>query len=122
MVAISFYGGSSQPRDQTCVFCIGREILYLLSHQGNPRLLLTLSLLSSSYVNFRIGDGILCSVDVVGVRIVPPVLDADTDGGLGVHLPGAFREQELERVGIDQRGSDEEEDEQQEHDVRHRGT
>ena len=48
-VAMPFSSRSSQPRDQTCVFCIGREILYLLSHQGNPRLLLTLSLLSSSY-------------------------------------------------------------------------
>ena len=48
-VAMSSSRESSQPRDQTCVFCIGREILYLLSHQGNPRLLLTLSLLSSTY-------------------------------------------------------------------------
>ena len=27
-VAISFSRGSLQPRDQTCVFCIGRQILY----------------------------------------------------------------------------------------------
>ena len=27
-VAISFSAGSSQPRDQTCVSCIGRQILY----------------------------------------------------------------------------------------------
>ena len=27
-VAISFSGGSSQPRDQTHVFCIGRKVLY----------------------------------------------------------------------------------------------
>ena len=27
-VAISFSRGSSRPRDQTCVFCIGRQILY----------------------------------------------------------------------------------------------
>ena len=27
-VAISFFTGSSQPRNQTCVFCIGRCILY----------------------------------------------------------------------------------------------
>ena len=27
-VAISFSRGSSQPRDQTCIFCIGRWILY----------------------------------------------------------------------------------------------
>ena len=36
-VDISFSRGSSQPRDQTCISCIGRGILYhSLSHQGNP--------------------------------------------------------------------------------------
>ena len=33
-VAISFSRGSSWPRDQTCVSCIGRQILYHLSHLG----------------------------------------------------------------------------------------
>jgi len=37
-VAIPFSRGSSQPRDQTHVSCIGRQILLPLSHQGNPRL------------------------------------------------------------------------------------
>ena len=32
-VAIPFSRGSSQPRDQTWVSCIGRQILYHLSHQ-----------------------------------------------------------------------------------------
>ena len=27
-VAVSYFRGSSQPRDQTCIFCIGRRILY----------------------------------------------------------------------------------------------
>ena len=38
-VAISSSRGSSRPRDQThvsCVSCIGRQILYQLSLQGNP--------------------------------------------------------------------------------------
>ena len=35
-VAIPFSRGSSQPRDQTWVSCIGRQILYHLSHQGRP--------------------------------------------------------------------------------------
>ena len=33
-VAISFTRGSSWPRDRTCVSCIGRQILYHLSHLG----------------------------------------------------------------------------------------
>ena len=37
-VAMSYSMGSSQPKDQTCishVFCIGRQVLYHLSHQGS---------------------------------------------------------------------------------------
>ena len=36
-VAISFSRGSSRPRDRThvsCISCIGRQILYYLSHRG----------------------------------------------------------------------------------------
>ena len=39
-VAISFFRESSWPMDQThvsCVSCIGRQILYELSHWGKPR-------------------------------------------------------------------------------------
>ena len=36
-VAIPFSRGSSWPRDQTQVSCIGRQILYRLSHQGGIR-------------------------------------------------------------------------------------
>ena len=36
-VDISFSRGSSQPRDQTWVSCIGRQILYHLSHRGSPQ-------------------------------------------------------------------------------------
>ena len=38
-VAISFFRGSFQPRDQTCVSCmscIGRRVLYQLRHWGSP--------------------------------------------------------------------------------------
>ena len=35
-VAISSFSESSQPRDGTLVSCIGRQILYRLSHQGSP--------------------------------------------------------------------------------------
>ena len=35
-VAISFSKGSSQPRDQTYISCIGRQILLPLSHLGSP--------------------------------------------------------------------------------------
>ena len=35
-VVISSSRGSSQPRAQTRVSCIGRQILYCLSHQGSP--------------------------------------------------------------------------------------
>ena len=38
-LAISFSGGSSWPRDQTwasCISCIGRQILYQLSHWRSP--------------------------------------------------------------------------------------
>ena len=34
-VAIPFSRGSSQPRDWTHVSCIGRQVLYWLSHQGS---------------------------------------------------------------------------------------
>ena len=37
-IAISFFRGSSQPRDETCIFCIsfiGRCILYHLSQLGS---------------------------------------------------------------------------------------
>ena len=37
-VAISFSRGSFQPRDGSCVSCIGRWILYHLSHLGSPHL------------------------------------------------------------------------------------
>ena len=40
-IAISFSRGSSRPRDQTRVPCIGRLILYHLSHQGS--LMITVS-------------------------------------------------------------------------------
>ena len=39
-VAISFYKGSSQPRDSTCVSyvsCIGRWVLYHWCHLGSPK-------------------------------------------------------------------------------------
>ena len=39
-VAISFSGGSSRPRDQTCissVSCTGRRVLYQWSHLGSPK-------------------------------------------------------------------------------------
>ena len=35
-VVIPFSWGSSQPRDWTRVFCIGRQIFHCLSHQGSP--------------------------------------------------------------------------------------
>ena len=40
-VASSFFSWSSQPRDWSCIFCIGRQIFFfffflLLSHQGSP--------------------------------------------------------------------------------------
>jgi len=35
-VVIFSSGGSSQPRDRTHISCIGRQILYHLSHGGSP--------------------------------------------------------------------------------------
>ena len=38
-VAMSSFRGSSRPRDRihiSYIFCIGRWVLYLLSHQGTP--------------------------------------------------------------------------------------
>ena len=37
-IAISFFRGSSQPRDQTSVSCTGRWILYHLSRQRTPKM------------------------------------------------------------------------------------
>ena len=45
-VAIPFSRGSSQLRDRTCVFCIARQILYCLRHQGNPIYILFFRLFS----------------------------------------------------------------------------
>ena len=39
-VVVSYSRGSSQPRDQTCVSCIDRQILLLLNHQRNPNVCL----------------------------------------------------------------------------------
>ena len=47
-VDISFSRGSSQPRDQTCASCIGRQILYCLNHQGSPIYCIWLSNCSST--------------------------------------------------------------------------
>ena len=53
-VAISFFKGSSQPRGQTCVSCMGRQILY---HEplGKPVLHLVgaRNLMMDTMVNFR---------------------------------------------------------------------
>ena len=38
-IAIAFSRGSSQPRDQTQVFCNCRWILYQLSYKRSPRIL-----------------------------------------------------------------------------------
>ena len=38
-VAISFPRESFWPRHWTCVSCMGRQILYQLSHKGSPRIL-----------------------------------------------------------------------------------
>ena len=35
-VAIPFSGGSSRPRDRTCVSCVERQILDHLNHVGSP--------------------------------------------------------------------------------------
>ena len=35
-VAMPSSKGSSQPRDRTCISCIGRWVLYHLRHQGSP--------------------------------------------------------------------------------------
>ena len=34
--AIPFFRGYSQPKDQTQVSCMGRQILYHVNHQGSP--------------------------------------------------------------------------------------
>ena len=48
-VAIPFSRGSSQPKDQTHVSCIARQILYHLSHQRNPQLALNFSKFANLY-------------------------------------------------------------------------
>ena len=48
------------------------------------------------------------------------VLDGYADCSLGGNLPRTLWKQKLERIGIDQSGSDKEEYEQEEHDVSHR--
>ena len=37
-IAISYSRGSSHGRDQTCISCIGRRIVYHLSHLGSPNI------------------------------------------------------------------------------------
>jgi len=41
-VAISFFRGSTQPRDRTCVYCIGRQVV-TAEHPGKPRVGISLT-------------------------------------------------------------------------------
>ncbi len=93
----------------------------LVGVDGEGGVLLALEQVHQLVLHLGEGHGLLGSVDVVGEAVLAPVLDGDAHRGLGAHLAGALGEQELEGVGIDQGGSHQEEDQQQEHDVRHRG-
>ena len=61
-VAISFSRGSSWPRDQTrlsCIFCIGRWVLYHQSHLGSPHCYFS-SIQSLSHVRLFATHGLGC--------------------------------------------------------------
>ena len=49
-VSMPFSRGSSSPRDRSQVSCIGRQILYHLSHQGRPNL----SLVTTFFVDGKV--------------------------------------------------------------------
>ena len=60
-IAIPFSRGSSQPRDQTWVSCIGRQTLYHLSHQGSPSFIcLFFQILSPYRLSQNIEHSSLC--------------------------------------------------------------
>ena len=65
-VAISFSRGSSQPRNQTQVSCICRQILYQLSHQGSPRIL--------EWVAYPFSR----DLPIPGIELGSPALQADS--------------------------------------------
>ena len=72
-VAISFSRGSSQPRDQTHVSCIGRRVLYHSSPQGGPfsylpycQSLITFTLTSLIHLELS------CFLCQIGVTFLPP--------------------------------------------------
>ena len=48
-VAIPFSRGSSQPKDQTHVYCIARQILYHVSHERSPQLALNFPKFANLY-------------------------------------------------------------------------
>ena len=71
LVAISSSRGSSQPRNPTHVSCIGRQILYQLSHLGSSILLV--EFFNSTKLNEipkRIHPEILAIFTVVGVESI----------------------------------------------------
>ena len=71
-VAISFSRGSSQPRDQTHVSCIGRRVLYHSSPQGGPFSYLPYcqSLITSTLTSL-IHLELSCFLCQIGVEFLP---------------------------------------------------
>ena len=56
-VVISYSRGSSRPRDRTqvsCIFCIGRHILYMLNHLGSLILCIVLYICQSQSPNLSL--------------------------------------------------------------------
>ena len=91
----------------------------LVRIDGESGVLLALEKSYDLVFGLLVADGLLVAVDVICVCVIPPVLDGDAYRGLGRDLARALRKEELQGVRIHERRGHEEEDEQQEHDVRH---
>ena len=66
IITITFSRGSSQPRDQTHISCIRRQILYHLSHQGRLSLFLSLSLHTHTHNSGKRIRRYMCICETLG--------------------------------------------------------
>ena len=89
-VAISFFRGSFQPRDQTfvsCVSCIGRWVLYQLRHWGSPCCAWSLSRVQLFVTPWTVACQAPLSMGILhGQEYCPwTVFSMDKNTGVGCH-------------------------------------
>ena len=94
-VAIPFSRESSRPRDGTQISCIGRQILYLLSHQGSPLYYTT----NDKYLaleNLHTTAGVFTCYILVGFKTVLGCLYPNTQPPIPWYMASLGREKHQE--------------------------